>query len=103
MPLLTCSPVLTEAAWLLRKHPAAVRRLLASVDGRFLKLLPLTEVDLPAITTILARYGNLELQIADACLLHLARREAIQTIFTLDRRDFSVVRTARGKKLRLIP
>jgi hypothetical protein len=33
----------------------------------------------------------------------LANREAIETIFTLDRRDFSVLRLARGKKIHVVP
>jgi hypothetical protein len=35
--------------------------------------------------------------------LHLANREGIETMFTLARRDFGVLRLAHGKKLRLIP
>jgi predicted nucleic acid-binding protein len=36
-------------------------------------------------------------------LVHLANRENIGTIFTLDRRDFSVYRTVRKKAFRLLP
>ena len=61
------------------------------------------ESDLDGIASILNRYKSLGLQLADASLLHLANREAIQTVFTLDRRDFGVVRLARGRKFRLIP
>ena len=34
---------------------------------------------------------------------HLANREGIEIMFTLDRRDFGVLRLAHRKKLRLIP
>jgi hypothetical protein len=63
----------------------------------------LDEADLSGIAAILAKYERLRVQLADASLLHLANRDAIDTIFTLDRRDFSVLRLARGKKLRVIP
>ena len=102
-PLLTCWPVITEAAWLLRAYPEAIRRLLASFRGRLFELVPLDETDLPAIAAIVAKYASLGIQLADAALVHLANREQIELIFTLDRRDFGVVRLANGKKMRLIP
>ena len=102
-PLLTCWPVITEAAWLLRAYPSALGILLSSFGARPFELASLDETDLPGISAILARYKNLRIQLADASLVYLANREEIETIFTLDRRDFSVLRRARGKKLRVIP
>ena len=102
-PLLTCWPVITKAAWLVRAYPLVVGRLLSSFSGRPFELVPLNEADLPGIAAILARYKGLGIQLADASLVHLANREGIETIFTLDRRDFGVLRLARGKKFRVIP
>jgi predicted nucleic acid-binding protein len=102
-PLLTCWPVITEAAWLLRAYPQAIRKLLSSFQRRPFELVPLGETDLPGIAAILAKYAGLGIQLADASLVHLANREGIETMFTLDRRDFGVLRLAHGKKLRLIP
>jgi predicted nucleic acid-binding protein len=102
-PLLTCWPVITEAAWLLRAYPQAIRKLLSSFHGRPFEPVPLGETDLPGIAAILAKYAGLRIQLADASLVHLANREGIETMFTLDRRDFGVLRLAHGKKLRLIP
>jgi len=102
-PLLTCWPVITEAAWLLRAYPQAIRKLLSSFHGRPFQLVPLGETDLPPIVAILAKYEGLGLQLADASLVHLANREGIEEIFTLDRRDFGVVRLAHGKKVQVIP
>ena len=102
-PLLTCWPVVTEAAWLLRAYPQAVRTLLSSFNGQPLELAPLDETDLPGVSAVLAKFKDLGIQLAAASLVHLARREGIETIFTLDRRDFGVLRLARGKKFRVIP
>lgn len=102
-PLLTCWPVITEAAWLLRTYPLAVGRLLSCFNGRPFELLPMAEADLSGIAAILAKYKSLGIQLADASLLHLANREGIDLLFTLDRRDFSLLRLSKGKKLRLIP
>ena len=103
VPLLTCWPVITEAAWLLRAYPLAIRKLLSSFSGRPFELLTLGPADLPGISAVLAKYEELRIQLADASLVHLANREGIETMFTLDRRDFGVLRLAHGKKLRLIP
>jgi len=102
-PLLTCWPVITEAAWLLRLYPRAIRRLLSSCNGRPFELVPLSATDLPGIAAILSKYESLGIQLADASLVHLANREGIDLMFTLDRRDFGVLRLAHGKRLRLIP
>jgi hypothetical protein len=102
-PLLTCWPVITEAACLLRAYPVAVGRLLSSLEGVPFKLVSLSEADLSGIAAILTKYKGLGIQLADALLVHLANREGIDTMFTLDRRDFDVLRLARGKKLRVIP
>jgi uncharacterized protein len=102
-PVWTCWPVLTEVAWLLRTYPLALRKLLSSLGGSPFQLLPLNDSDLSGIATILAKYQTLGLQLADATLVHLANREGIDTVFTLDRRDFGVLRLAGGKRFRVIP
>lgn len=101
--LLTCWPVITEAVWLLRKYPLTTRRFLSSFRGQPFELVSLREADLPGVTAILAKYEDLGIQLADASLMHLANREGISTIFTLDKRDFSVMRLARGKRVQVIP
>jgi predicted nucleic acid-binding protein len=102
-PLLTCWPVLTEAAWLLRDYPRAFENLLGSTNGGFLEVLPITGKDSGQILDILKRYASLRPQFADATIVHLANREDIRTIFTLDRRDFSVYRNARKRAFRILP
>ena len=87
----------------MRAYPQAIRKLLSSFDGRAFEIVPLGEMDLPGIAMFLAKYEGLRIQLADASLVHLANRDGIEIIFTLDRRDFGVLRLAHGKKLRLIP
>ena len=102
-PLWTCWPVVTEAAWLLRREPAALQRLLGSFDGGLLRLLVMDEAALPWIATFLQRYRRLGPQLADAALVYLAEREDMDTVFTLDRRDFSVYRFGRNRSFHLLP
>jgi predicted nucleic acid-binding protein len=102
-PLLTCWPVLTEATWLLRREPFAVDRLLSTVREGWLELLPLAADAAAPIARILEKYRSLDPQIADAALVHLAEQERIDTIFTLDRRDFSVYRIGGRRRFRIVP
>ncbi|MGC2549528.1 MAG: PIN domain-containing protein [Candidatus Sulfotelmatobacter sp.] len=102
-PLLSCWPVMTEAAWLLRQSPRAVQQLLGSTEAGFLELLPLTGAEAKNIAALMKRYESIRPQLADAALVHLAGREGIDTIFTLDRRDFSIYRTSRRRSFRILP
>jgi predicted nucleic acid-binding protein len=102
-PLLSCWPVITEAAWLLRKSPQAVQQLLLSIDGSFLELLPLSGAEAEAIAALMKRYDDIHPQLADVALVYLANREKIETIFTLDQRDFSIYRSGRRSAFRIVP
>lgn len=102
-PLFTCWPVITEAAWLLRRDTNAVQQLLNSLNTGFLELLPLTTADAKPIASVLKKYRDIRIQLADAALVHLAARDGLDTIFTLDQRDFSVYRLPKGRALRVVP
>ena len=102
-PLLTCWPVVTEAAWLLRKRPDHLHKLFAAFAGGLFAIAALGADDLPAVSALMRRYESAGLQFADAALAHLADREGIRTVFTTDRRDFSIIRLKRNRPLRLIP
>jgi predicted nucleic acid-binding protein len=102
-PLYTCWPVITEAAWLLRHSPGAVRRLLESINTPFVELFSLAGPEARPIAELVEKYKSIRPQLADAALVYLAGRERIDTIFTLDRRDFSIYRTSRGRSFHVLP
>ena len=102
-PLITTWPVLTEAAYLLRQRPKLVQRLIRSTAEGFLRVEILTETDAIAMAEIMDRYADQHFQLADVSLMHLADRNQISTVFTLDRRDFRVFQTKQGIALDLIP
>jgi predicted nucleic acid-binding protein len=102
-PLLTCWPVVTEAAWLMRDAPRAFKQLLDSIQEGILEMPSFSGAEAGKVSEILEQYASLRPQFADAALVYLAHRENIETIFTLDRRDFLVYRTARKKPFRLLP
>ena len=103
VPLFTCWPVITETVYLIRKSPKAVASLLSRLASGDLALLPLTEDDVPGIQDVLTRFHDQEIDLADACLTHLAEREGMEHVFTLDRRHFSVLRTASNRSMTIIP
>lgn len=102
-PLFTCWPVLTEAAWLLRGHPQWVARLFTSLASGPVKLLDVDAAALGWIPDFFERYARMRPDLADACLVYLAEREGIDTVFTLDRRDFSVFRLKGKRSFNIIP
>lgn len=102
-PLVTSWPVLTEAAWLLRAYPFAVRQLLKSIEGGFLEPLEMGREFAGWCAAFVERYEDMGVQLADASLVYLAERESIETVFSLDRRDFSVYRTSRKRTLKIVP
>jgi uncharacterized protein len=55
------------------------------------------------IAAILKQYRDIRIQLADAALVHLAARDALDTIFTLDQRDFLVHRLSKGRAFRIVP
>ena len=101
--MLTCWPVISEAAWLLRDYPGGFDRLLRSGDAGVWDILQVARDESVQIADVMKRYRSLRPQFADATLVHLANREDIGTIFTLDRRDFSVYRNSRKQAFRILP
>lgn len=102
-PLLTCWPVLTEVAWLLRKEPDGIKVIGELVWSGTIRLVELDEAAFHWIIGFLDRYASAGAQMADAALMYIAEREGIDTVFTLDRRDFSVYRTTDGRALNIVP
>ncbi len=99
----TTWPVLAEAFYLLRHDNEAIKKLVQFLEDGLLIVRELG-ADFPSwLRVFFGRYSNLEPQLADATLMYLAEREGIDTVFTLDRRDFSVYRTSGGKALRIVP
>jgi predicted nucleic acid-binding protein len=102
-PLLTCWPVLTEAAWLLRKESGSMGAIGRLIESGVVKLVELDAKALAWIIAFMDRYASAKAQLADAALMFIAEREGIDRVFTLDRRDFSIYRTTHGRALTIVP
>jgi predicted nucleic acid-binding protein len=84
-PLYTCEAVLTEAGHLARGlrggGEAAVLHLLKQ---GVLQLAFRLDAELLALGTLMARYANVPMSIADACLVRMTELEPRSTILTID-------------------
>ena len=102
-PFFTTWPVLTEAAWLLRDKPESIPKLMGLMEQGLVHCVELDAAAVPAISSLAAKYADIQPQLADLTLVYVAAREQIQTVFTLDHRDFVIYRNDRGRPFNLIP
>jgi predicted nucleic acid-binding protein len=93
-PLLTVWPAFTEAMYLLNFSWPAQRALWEMVETDALGLAGLDDQDAPRMKTLMQKYRDLPMDLADAALVRVAEREKISRILTLDRRHFRVYRAA---------
>ena len=101
LPLATSAAVLTELFHMIGRHEV-------SATWRFVRseavtVLPIDDADLPALEALMRKYADRPMDFADATLVHLAEREALTTVFTVDHDDFETYRIARGRRFRIVP
>lgn len=98
LPLVTCEAVITEASHLLGSSV----RLMEAIDKKLIVCRFDLQREARLIGQLCAKYADQPMDLADACLVRLYEtyREGSATILTLDRTDFTVYRTSKGKPLR---
>lgn len=101
--LLTTEAVLTESTHLLAATTGGARACLDFVLRGGAVLVPASRESLLRCRTILEDYADLPADLADATLLALAEEFEAWTVFTLDRREFSVYRGRNGEAFRVLP
>ena len=103
LPLATSAAVLTELFHLVgddaREADAASR----FVQSGAITLLPVGDDDLPDVCALMHKYRDRPMDFADATLVHLAQREAIPTVFTIDHDDFETYRIGGRRRFRIVP
>lgn len=103
LPLLTSEAVLTELFHLVGDNAYEVDATWKFVRSGALLLGPIDDTELPALEALMSRYADRPMDFADATLVHLAARESIQTIFTVDRSDFETYRIGGRRRFRIVP
>jgi uncharacterized protein len=102
-PLVSVWPVLFEAMYLLAFSFQAQKSLWEIFETGAVQLLPLDESDIPPLKSLMEKYRDLPMDLADAALVRVAEREGIRRILTFDRRDFNIYRLARRGRFTILP
>lgn len=104
-PLITTALVVAETAYLISRQlgPAAEARFFRAVADGELQIETITPADARRIAELIETYADLGLGGTDASLIAIAERLNVGTLATLDRRHFSVVRTAHTAGFEIVP
>lgn len=100
-PLLTCEPVLTEAAFLLKREGRETDPLFALLERGVLRVGLQVEEELADLRALMRRYRNRPMSLADACLVRLAELHASTVVFTFDA-DFRIYRRHGNKVIPIL-
>jgi predicted nucleic acid-binding protein len=90
-PMITCESVLAEASYLTRDLPGARAALMEMLAEEFLSIGMALADHHSAILTMLRRYADVPISLADACVVRLAELHPQSPVLTLDS-DFLVYR-----------
>ncbi len=90
-PMLTCEAVLAEATYLTRQTSGARAALLEMLAEGFLNIGIAVADQHSALLTMIRRYADVPMSLADACLVRLCEMHPQSPVLTLDS-DFTVYR-----------
>ncbi len=100
-PLVTCEAVIAESCYLLRGQAGAAEAILENVrTGAFRIPLQLSR-EAGSLQRLFRKYRDREMDLADACLVHLAGEFETGDILTLDS-DFEIYRWGANRPFRLL-
>ena len=90
-PLLTCEPVLTEAAFLLKREGREADALFALLERGVIRIALAMQAEQADLRALMRRYRSRPMSLADACLVRLSEMHTAGEVFTLDS-DFHIYR-----------
>ena len=83
-PMLTCEPVLTEAAFLLKREGRDSDVLFALLERGIIRIGLAVKEQQADLRALLRRYRNRPMSLADACLVRLSEIHGAAEVLTLD-------------------
>jgi predicted nucleic acid-binding protein len=103
LPLLTSEAVLTELFHMVGDGRREMEAAWRFVRSGALDLGTIENAELPHIHTLMSRYWDRPMDFADATLVHLAKRESLSVILTVDHADFATYRIQGKRQFRILP
>lgn len=103
LPLLTTEAVLTEVFHLASRSSLDPRGVWQLLRSGAIEMSPIDNEELPQIEALMHDYADCPMDFADATLVHLAARERLSTILTVDHDDFETYRLPGRKKFTILP
>ena len=103
LPLMTSAAVLAEVFHLIPDGSRALEEAWAFVRSGAITVASITDDDLESVHRLMVRYRDRPMGFADATLVHLAQRESLTEIFTIDRDDFETYRIDGRRRFRVVP
>ena len=103
LPLLTSQAVLTELFHLVGDGRAQMESAWKFVRSGALVLGTIEDTDLPQLRALMFQYWDRPMDFVDATLVHLANRESLSVILTVDQADFATYRLAGKRRFRVLP
>ena len=100
-PLVTCEAAIAEACYLLRNLKGASEVVVENVAAGVFQIPFQLQQSAIGIRQILRKYRDRHVDLADACLIHLANHFGTGQILTLDH-DFEVYRWGRNSSFELL-
>jgi uncharacterized protein len=99
-PFFTCEPVIVEACFLLARNGLSPTRVLETVESGVVRVDFELTGEARNLREAMARYANVPMSLADACLLRMAEMTGLP-VCTLDT-DFTIYRAHGRQALNLI-
>jgi predicted nucleic acid-binding protein len=103
LPLATSAAVLAELFHLVAVNPREVAAAWTFLRSGAVTVLRIEDDDMSALQELMARYADRPMDFADATLVHLAEREKLTTVFTVDHANFETYRISGRRRFRVLP
>lgn len=103
LPLLTSEAVLTETFHLAGKNRRAKEAAWKFLRSGAVALETIEDSELPLLQRLMEQYWDQPMDFADATLVHLANRESLSAILTIDQAHFAAYRLAGKKRFHVLP